>query len=161
MRVCSQTTECSARSVSRIFEVYTARSSLLSYTSTLSHRPSASIAAKFGRSTNVSIARPKTPSGIYERCFTSLFRWVLYGSAVHTKAHLQPYSWDYFYSGLLFAFSASVWDVRTGRSTHTLAGHHGEISSTQFSYSSDLCISGSIDRTCKVMFALSWGTVLQ
>ncbi len=44
----------------------------------------------------------------------------------------------------------AVWDVRTGRCTQTLAGHHGEISSTQFSYSSDLCISGSIDRTCKV-----------
>jgi dynein assembly factor with WDR repeat domains 1 len=43
-----------------------------------------------------------------------------------------------------------VWDVRNGRCIHTLAGHHGEISSTQFNYSSDLCISGSIDRTCKV-----------
>ncbi|CAM9437177.1 unnamed protein product, partial [Discosporangium mesarthrocarpum] len=44
----------------------------------------------------------------------------------------------------------TVWDVRNGRCTHTLAGHHGEISSTQFNFSSDLCISGSIDRTCKV-----------
>jgi dynein assembly factor with WDR repeat domains 1 len=36
------------------------------------------------------------------------------------------------------------------RCIHTLAGHHGEISSTQFSYTGELCISGSIDRTCKI-----------
>lgn len=56
------------------------------------------------------------------------------------------------FSCLVFAFGWdwTVWDVRNGRCTHTLTGHHGEISSTQFSYSSDLCISGSIDRTCKV-----------
>lgn len=37
-----------------------------------------------------------------------------------------------------------------GRCLHTLSGHHGEISSTQFNFSGDLCISGSIDRTCKI-----------
>ena len=31
-----------------------------------------------------------------------------------------------------------------------MSGHHGEISSTQFNFSGDLCISGSIDRTCKI-----------
>ena len=45
-----------------------------------------------------------------------------------------------------------VWDVRTGRCIHTLTGHQGEISSCQFNYASDLCISGSIDRTCKVTY---------
>ena len=33
---------------------------------------------------------------------------------------------------------------------HTLSGHRGEISSTQFDFSGELCISGSIDRTCKL-----------
>ena len=36
------------------------------------------------------------------------------------------------------------------RSIHTLAGHHGEISSTQYDYRGETCISGSIDRTCKI-----------
>ena len=36
------------------------------------------------------------------------------------------------------------------RCLHTLAGHHGEISSTQFNYTGDVCISGSIDRTAKI-----------
>ena len=49
-----------------------------------------------------------------------------------------------------FDHTVKLWDVRTGRCVHTLAGHHGEISSTQFNYASDLCISGSIDRTCKL-----------
>ena len=40
--------------------------------------------------------------------------------------------------------------MRNGRCIHTLSGHQGEISSCQFNYASDLCISGSIDRSCKV-----------
>ncbi|KAL7678697.1 putative WD40/YVTN repeat-like-containing domain superfamily, coatomer beta' subunit (COPB2) [Plasmopara halstedii] len=73
--------------------------------------------------------------------------------------------------------TAKLWDVETGQELHTLFGHtaeivslnfdtqgeriitvlstilsnhHGEISSTQFNYTGDLCISGSIDRTCKI-----------
>jgi dynein assembly factor with WDR repeat domains 1 len=49
-----------------------------------------------------------------------------------------------------FDNTVKVWDVRNGRCIHTLQGHQGEISSCQFNYASDLCISGSIDRTCKV-----------
>lgn len=144
--------------MSRIIEVYTARFS--PSVLRVHHQPSAvslikSTSTKFHRSRNESTARPKASCGICEACFTSLF-----GTAVRTKSHLQPYSCK---SVLIAVFRlpslGSVWDVRTGRTTHTLAGHHGEISSTQFSYSSDLCISGSIDRTCKVRFALFWGTV--
>ena len=36
------------------------------------------------------------------------------------------------------------------RCIHTLHGHRGEISSCQFNYTGELCISGSIDRTCKI-----------
>lgn len=43
-----------------------------------------------------------------------------------------------------------VWEVHTGRCIHTMAGHRGEISSTQFDFTGELCISGSIDRTCKI-----------
>ena len=32
-----------------------------------------------------------------------------------------------------FDHTVKVWDVRNGRCLHTLAGHHGEISSTQVS----------------------------
>jgi dynein assembly factor with WDR repeat domains 1 len=49
-----------------------------------------------------------------------------------------------------FDHTVKVWDTRTGAVIHTLAGHHGEISSTQYSYTGDMCISGSIDRTCKI-----------
>ncbi len=49
-----------------------------------------------------------------------------------------------------FDNTVKVWDVRSGRCIHSLTGHQGEISSCQFNYSSDLCVSGSIDRTCKV-----------
>ena len=54
-----------------------------------------------------------------------------------------------------FDNSVKVWDVRTGRCIHTLTDHQGEISSCQFNYASDLCISGSIDRTCKVGYMTS------
>ena len=50
----------------------------------------------------------------------------------------------------LITSDMQVWDVRTGRCIHTLTGHRGEISSCQFNYTGDLCISGSIDRTCKI-----------
>ena len=49
-----------------------------------------------------------------------------------------------------FDHTIKLWDVGTGKCIHTLSGHHGEISSTQFNFSSELCISGSIDRTCKI-----------
>ena len=38
----------------------------------------------------------------------------------------------------------------TGQCEHTLTGHRGEISSTQFDFSGELCLSDSIDRTCKI-----------
>jgi WD40 repeat protein len=40
--------------------------------------------------------------------------------------------------------------VRSGRCIHTLSGHRGEVSSTQFNYAGNLCVSGSIDRTCRL-----------
>lgn len=49
-----------------------------------------------------------------------------------------------------FDHTTKVWDAATGRCLHTLSGHRGEISSTAFDFSGDLCITGSIDRTCKV-----------
>ena len=41
-----------------------------------------------------------------------------------------------------FDHTTKVWDVHTGRCVHTLSGHRGEISSTQFDFSGELCISG-------------------
>lgn len=47
-------------------------------------------------------------------------------------------------------FPISRFVVHLFRTVHTLTGHRGEISSTQFNYAGDKCISGSIDRTCRV-----------
>eukprot|EP00501_MAST-03F_sp_TOSAG23-6_P000877 GSMAST32.ASY1.ANO1.913.1 assembled CDS len=55
-----------------------------------------------------------------------------------------------FFHYVSFDHTVKVWDIKTGRCINTLAGHHGEISSTQFNFAGDLCISGSIDRTCKI-----------
>ncbi|RYY85916.1 hypothetical protein EON63_06695 [archaeon] len=43
-----------------------------------------------------------------------------------------------------FDNTVKVWDVRNGRCVHTLTGHQGEISSCQFNFASDLCISGAL-----------------
>ena len=47
-------------------------------------------------------------------------------------------------------FCGALQEVLTGRCIHTLTGHRGEISSCQFNWTGELCISGSIDRTCKI-----------
>jgi WD40 repeat protein len=36
------------------------------------------------------------------------------------------------------------------RCAHELAGHNGEISSAQFNFSGDLCVTGSIDMSVKI-----------
>ena len=48
-----------------------------------------------------------------------------------------------------FDNTVKVWDVRNGRCIHTLSGHQGEISSCQFTYSSDICVSGT-EHYCSV-----------
>jgi hypothetical protein len=58
-----------------------------------------------------------------------------------------------------FDHSTKVWDVATGRCLHTLSGHRGEISSTAFDFSGELCVTGSIDRTCKVC-GLRWAAMV-
>lgn len=45
-----------------------------------------------------------------------------------------------------FDHDSRIWDTRTGTCVHRLQGHTGEVSSTQFNYGGDLCVSGSIDR---------------
>lgn len=49
-----------------------------------------------------------------------------------------------------FDHDSKIWDVRTGQCVHTLSGHRGEVSSTQFNFAGTLCVSGSIDCTCRL-----------
>ena len=38
--------------------------------------------------------------------------------------------------------------MRTGTAIHTLEGHTAELSCSQFDYTGEYCVTGSIDRTC-------------
>lgn len=45
-----------------------------------------------------------------------------------------------------FDHTANVWDTRSGVRIHTLDEHQGEISSTEFEFTGELCATSSIDR---------------